>query len=349
MSNMDRKKKIFWSFLALALAGLSVWAVVSQSKELSMKQMLEMVGHSDPIWFVLGIACMFGFIYFEAQAILCIIRSIDYSRQQSRGLVYSASDIYFSAITPSATGGQPASAYFMMKDGIPGVTVTAVLIVNLVMYTFAILTIGVVCVAVRSGLFMRFSLLSKILILFGFAALTVLAIMFILLLRRRKWVYSIGKWGISLLGKLHIIRNVEKRQRNLARKMIDYKNCVDMMYGKRMMLVKVFFLNLAQRASQITVTLMMYMATGGSAAKASDVWATQSFTVIGSNCIPIPGAMGVSDYLLLDGLRDMMSNDMAVKLELLSRSLSFYSCVIISGIIVIAGYATDKRRRRSKS
>jgi hypothetical protein len=45
----------------------------------------------------------------------------------------------------------------------------------------------------------------------------------------------------------------------------------------------------------------------------------------------------------------MMSNDMAVKLELLSRSLSFYSCVIISGIIVIAGYATDKRRRRSKS
>ena len=67
MSNMDRKKKIFWSFLALALAGLSVWAVVSQSKELSMKQMLEMVGHSDPIWFVLGIACMFGFIYFEAQ------------------------------------------------------------------------------------------------------------------------------------------------------------------------------------------------------------------------------------------------------------------------------------------
>ena len=43
MSNMDRKKKIFWSFLALALAGLSVWAVVSQSKELSMKQMLDKI------------------------------------------------------------------------------------------------------------------------------------------------------------------------------------------------------------------------------------------------------------------------------------------------------------------
>ena len=58
--------------------------------------------------------------------------------------------------------------------------------------------------------------------------------------------------------------------------------------------------------------------------------------------------MGVSDYLLLDGLRDMMSNDMAVKLELLSRSLSFYSCVIISGIIVVVGYAIDKKRRRSE-
>jgi hypothetical protein len=313
-----------------------------------MRQMLDMVRDSDPIWFVLGIACMFGFIYFEAQAILCIIRSIDYGRGQSRGLVYSASDIYFSAITPSATGGQPASAYFMVKDGIPGVTVTAVLIVNLVMYTFAILTIGVACIAIKPGLFMRFSTLSKLLIVFGFAMLIVLAVIFILLLRRRKWVYTIGKWGIAVLGKLHIFRNVEKRQRNLARKMVDYKSCVDMMSGKYAMLIKVFLLNLAQRASQITVTLMMYMATGGSAHRASEVWITQSFTVIGSNCIPIPGAMGVSDYLLLDGLRDMMNNDMAVQLELLSRSLSFYSCVIISGIIVIIGYVTDKRRRENK-
>ena len=345
---MDRKKKIFWSLLAIALAALSVWAVVSQSKELSFSHMAEMVRDSDPMWFTMGILCMLGFIVFEGEAILCIISSIGYKRSQGQGMIYSGSDIYFSAITPSATGGQPASAFFMIKDGIPGVTVTAALIVNLVMYTLAIITIGIICIILKHSLLGKLSFLSKLLIVFGFAALALLAVWFYLLLRKRKWVYSIGRACIALLGKLHIIRDVEGRQRNLARKMSDYKKSVELMTGKHVMLFKTFMFNLLQRASQITVTLMMFLATGGDAAKSGDVWATQSFTVIGSNCIPIPGAMGVSDYLLLDGLGGLMDNDTAVKLELLSRSVSFYSCVIISGIIVVAGYAIEKRRRRDK-
>jgi len=112
MQSMDRKKKIFWSFFAVILAALSIWAVVSQSKELSLTQMMEMIRKSEPAWFICGILCMFGFIYFEGAAILSIIKSIGYPRGQREGLIYSASDIYFSAITPSATGGQPASAFF---------------------------------------------------------------------------------------------------------------------------------------------------------------------------------------------------------------------------------------------
>ena len=155
-----------------------------------------------------------------------------------------------------------------------------------------------------------------------------------------------GKKAIALLGRFHLLHDEEDKTRKLARKMADYKNCVEMMSGKYGMLTKAYLFNLAQRASQITVTLMMYMATGGSAGRAGDIWVTQSYTVIGSNCIPVPGAMGVSDYLLLDGLGRFMHNDMAVTLELLSRSVSFYSCVIISGIIVIMGYIIDKSKRK---
>jgi uncharacterized membrane protein YbhN (UPF0104 family) len=214
------------------------------------------------------------------------------------------------------------------------------------MYTLAILTIGVVCILAKPRLFYGFSTLSKILIVFGFIALSFLAVLFYFLLKKRKWIFFMGKKAIALLGRFHLLHDEEGKTRKLARKMADYKNCVEMMSGKYGMLTKAYLFNLAQRASQITVTMMMYMATGGSAGKAGDIWATQSFTVIGSNCIPVPGAMGVSDYLLLDGLGRFMHNDMAVTLELLSRSVSFYSCVIISGIIVIMGYVIDKSKRK---
>ena len=35
------------------------------------------------------------------------------------GLLYAATDFYYSALTPSATGGQPLVIYHMTRDGIP--------------------------------------------------------------------------------------------------------------------------------------------------------------------------------------------------------------------------------------
>lgn len=341
---MSTKKKIIWTLLAILLAGLSIWAVLSQRKELSVTELIQIALNGKPGWVIAAIVCMMGFIVFEGQALLCILKGIGIKRSQHHGMIYSSADIYFSAITPSATGGQPASALFMIKDGIPAAKVTAVLIANLIMYTLAILTIGVVSVIIRPNIAMDFSAFSKALIIFGFVALTLLAIWFVLMLRNRRIVYFIGKALITFLGKLRIYREPEVKIRKLARTMSDYKSCVLLMQGKYKMLAKVFLLNLLQRASQITVTAMMYMATGGSGDRVVDVWTTQSFTVIGSNCIPIPGAMGVYDYLLLDGLSKIVGEGGAVELELLSRGLSFYVCVLISAMIVLSGYFGLRRK-----
>jgi uncharacterized membrane protein YbhN (UPF0104 family) len=91
--------------------------------------------------------------------------------------------------------------------------------------------------------------------------------------------------------------------------------------------------------------VFVYIATTGcSFWQATDVFFIQGYTVLGSSCIPIPGAIGVSDYLMLDGFSTIMSEAQAVNLELLSRSLSFYLCVFICGISVLIRYFTIKKR-----
>lgn len=59
---------------------------------------------------------------------------------------------------------------------------------------------------------------------------------------------------------------------------------------------------------------------------------------IGSNCVPIPGAMGVYDLLLLDGFSGIVPEELAVNLEVVSRSISFYSCLIFCGLVVLYAY-----------
>lgn len=332
------KKKGIWAVLFLVIAAFSIWAVIAQCKDFSLENFKECIRKANPAWLVAAVFCMMGFIVFEGLALQSIIKAFGYPKGWHKGFVYSSADIYFSAITPSATGGQPASGYFMMADGIPGAVVTVSLIVNLIMYTAAFLVVGAVCLMIRPRMYLMFHLPGRILIVVGYAILLGLGIMFYLFIKKEKVIFGLADRVMVFLGKIHILHRINKRRRNLVKTMQEYRECTRMIAGHQKMLVQAFLFNLLQRVSQITVTMCVFLATGGAADKALDIWVTQSLVAIGSNCIPVPGAMGVADYLLLDGFSNMMSAHYATNLELLSRSLSFYSCIIISGVTVVAAW-----------
>lgn len=342
------KKKGIWAVLFLVIAALSIWAVTAQCKDFSFENFKECIRSANWGWIFASLLCMMGFIVFEGMAIQSIIKAFGYPKKWNKGFVYASADIYFSAITPSATGGQPASAYFMHEDGISGAVVTVSLLVNLIMYTAAILTVGVFCLIVRPGLYLGFHLLGRILIVAGYAILVGLGILFLLFVKKEKLIFGLADRGILLLEKLHLMRHTDRRRKKLVKTMQEYRECTNMIAGQGKMLVQAFVFNLLQRVSQISVTLCVFLAMGGSLDHALDIWVTQSLVAIGSNCVPVPGAMGVADYLLLDGFSTMMSAHSATNLELLSRSLSFYSCIIISGMTIAAAYLCRRFGRKQK-
>ena len=113
----DSQKRIVWSIISVAIAALTVWAVISQTKNFSLGEFLEQLKGASPWWIAAAVASMIAYICFEAAALLTICREFGHAPTFRHGLVYSSADLYFSAITPSATGGQPASAFFMRLDG----------------------------------------------------------------------------------------------------------------------------------------------------------------------------------------------------------------------------------------
>ena len=52
--------------------------------------------------------------------------------------------------------------------------------------------------------------------------------------------------------------------------------------GKKSMLLKALLFNVLQRASQIAVTVFVYLATGGSPRHIVDIFAIQSYTILGA-------------------------------------------------------------------
>ena len=152
-----------------------------------------------------------------------------------------------------------------------------------------------------------------------------------------------------MLAKLHLLRNLTKKQEKLNRTMDKYGEATQMLKGKRRLLIKGLLLNILHRGCQILVTVFCFLAGGGSWKMVPDLFAMQSNVVLGAYCIPIPGSMGVTDYMMLDGFSSMgMTEERCANLELLSRGMSFYICILLSGLIVLMKYASIRFRREKK-
>ena len=155
-------------------------------------------------------------------------------------------------------------------------------------------------------------------------------------------IRSTGMGGISADDP----QAVQKLEKKLEVSIEKYSSLVDVIFDGKRMLWKVYILNLLQRLSQIIVTLFTFAALHGDLRKLPQLLATQIYVVMGSNCVPIPGGMGVTDYLMLKGYQQLMSREAAFQLEMLSRGLSFYVCIFVSLTAVLIGYVTIKRKKK---
>lgn len=341
--------KVIWSLLFVAIAAASIYVIVSQSRGFTWQGFVEYLSEASPVYVISAVLCMIGFIVFEGVSLVYIARNFGYKRNLLDGLTYSASDIYLSSITPSATGGQPASAYFMMQSGISGAVATVILLLNLMMYMLAMVVVGFLSFLLRPRLFLSFSVLSKVLIIAGAAVQVGLVLLFWLLLRKEKILFGFCNKCLGFLEWLKVLKKREKIEKRLDSAMVRYRECSKMIVGKHRMVVIVFLFNLLQRISLTMVTVLAYLGTGGAISQAVDIAATQCYVYLGSNVIPMPGAIGVSDYILLDGLGNLVQD--YAHLGIFSRALSFYFCVLLCGIIMLIAYlvyhAIHKRKETS--
>lgn len=335
--------------VALLIAGLTVHTVLRQSKALSVRKLFGALGSASPLWLSLTFLCMLGFIVWEGLSFYSILRRLGHARGFLHCLLYSSGDQFFSAITPSATGGQPASALFMSAHGIPGAVVAFALLLNLILYTLATLLLGAVCLVLRPDLLLRLNSPSRALIVFGMIALSGLCVLFWVLLKKGDIFRRCGARLLRFLHALHLIRDIGLWEGKLSDTVVEYRKCADVVSNNPGLLRGAFLCNLCQRLAQTGITLTLHCALGGIlGARGLDLWAVQVFSLIGSYCVPIPGGMGAVDYLMLDGFRLLFQGDYVYELQTLSRGISFYLCTLLSGVITLVGHTALRLSQKEK-
>ncbi|MCR4923018.1 MAG: flippase-like domain-containing protein [Lachnospiraceae bacterium] len=340
------KKTIFWAIFSIIIAVLTVWAVTAQSRSFSFDRLLELLRSSNKIWLLLSFASMLGYIWFEGLSIITVTSSLGYTKSYKRGLLFGASDVYFSAITPSASGGQPACAWFMLQSGVPAATATVALLITLVMYTLALLLSGLTALVFNFSVFLDFSRLSKIMVVVGSAILLILGFFFLLLLIRPKILYNMCIAFNSFIRGIGFVKFSERLDKKLGKLIEDYSLCSKLLLGKGRIIFRIFIWNMLQRISYIMITFFLFKAVGHNLSHSLKALVVQCLASAGSNCVPIPGAMGAADYMLIDGFKQFLSEEAAINMEVLCRGVTFYGSVTTGLIFVVIGYIIIQIRKK---
>ena len=301
----------------------------------------------NPWLIVAAFVCMLLFIAFEGLSLHLISRRLGYKPKLSSSMVYSSADIYYSAITPSASGGQPASAYYMVKDGMDAGATTFTLVFNLIAYTAAILVIGVLAFIFRPRMFPHFEFFVKFLIIAGIVLQTLLLGFFIACMWCHKAVLKVGNGLISLLARMKIVKNTEKWRGKLTDEVEKYRLSFIEIRKHRALFFQALLLNVAQRVSQVLITCFVCTAADPDASFV-DLFAMQAFVLLGYNSIPLPGGVGAFEYLYLNIYTLRFDNTFIVVAMMVTRVISYYLCMALSGVVTLVYHIRLMKRKRQE-
>lgn len=343
------KKQLLNLLFVLILLGITITVlVVNFEKELNFENIGAFFGSCNPYFIVAAFACMALFVLFEAVSLFFIARNLGHKSKFHQSIAYATADTYYSAITPSATGGQPASAFYMTRDGMGAGRSSFALVFNLIGYTAAVLILGLVALILRPEMFFAIEpFFVKFLIILGLVIQIVLLGLFIGCMFFGKAILKVGNWLIRVFTKIRIIKKPEKWQKKLEDEVGKFSSCRAEIRSHPRVIFEGLIFNVLSRLSQTLIPIFVCLSAKPDSSFI-DLFVMQVLVLFGYNCVPLPGGAGAYEYLYVNiyCIHPGYDEKFIVVAMLISRFIQYYICMIISGIYTLTYHMIGGKKKK---
>lgn len=326
--------------LLLALTGYIVL------KDYSLSELMETVSSVKLPWLGLGVTAMGIFLLCEGMNIARCLHLFGCERITLRhGIKYALVGFFFSSVTPSASGGQPMQLYFMHWDGVKLSHGSLALLFELL--SFQTVTIGLAI----AGYFYRKQVILdamgnlRYLLLLGILLNTVVMALLVCTIFFHKTLEK----PVAAVLKLITLFSRDKAQaleRKLAEQLQEYQKAAVYLRQNRAIFAKTLATTFLQILAMDAVPYFVYKGFGLDVYTVTEIMALQAVLYVAVSALPLPGALGVSESGFMMLFRTLFPTAVLPGAMMISRSISFYLFVLISGIAVAIFWISGKKIRR---
>lgn len=331
---MNARKSMAFGSLLLGISLLALLIMLSSTDVLQVFQAVTQVKLEALI-----IAVVLGLVYvfFEGIILSYLFRRQDQKVGFFRASKWASVGFFFSSITPSATGGQPAQLYYMRQDDISTAKSSTILIGTAVLNKLAMAFIGLIVLLCAYPLVISF--LGTYLWLYyvglichvGFAGFLVFLLMYPQ--PAEKGIIACEK---SLI-RLRILKKSPDRKKKISHFFVEYQRASSCLSSDKTGMFFAFLMSLAQRTVLFLIPGVLCWGFG-SGIHVLDLFLLQASVALAVEMTPIPGAAGISELVSSVALLHFFTGNELIAVILVLRLVSFYLPLIVSSLVVICGY-----------
>ena len=276
-----------------------------------------------------------------------MLRSFGHPVTFWQGMKYAYIGFFFSSITPSSTGGQPAQLYAMKKDGLELSHGTLALIGELTSFQIAVFFMEIMAVAamIQGKVTPQGELLVLAALGFLINILFITGLLSVMFSRRLK-----DKLLRLLYGAINRfpVKNKKKWQEKLDETFCDFQTCADLIRRKPRLMGKVFLVSLIQVICWFSIPYMVCLAMGEQGLAYPQIFLLQTVLFMTTALLPFPGAAGISEYAFIRLFSGVFTENPLAAATLVNRGISFYCLLLISAVMMVFLWRYKGRRKMSK-
>ncbi|MEE0857946.1 MAG: lysylphosphatidylglycerol synthase transmembrane domain-containing protein [Acutalibacteraceae bacterium] len=282
-------------------------------------------------WIAMAVVCQLGNMFIDSVMTYLYVRKEHKEFTLLDGIKSSCVGSFFSAVTPSSTGGQPMQVLFMAKKNIdPGYS-TSCLMQKFLVFQITSTLFSVFALVFRFNFFVN-TITTPVLWVFvvaGFFSQVVVTGGFIFISFNKRLSSWIIKLLDKLLHKLKFIKNPDKYVKQLSEQVEMFHEGNKNLLKKPKLLVVSYALIFVQILLILLVPYCVYRGFSMSGASPVDMICSQAFVNLASAMMPLPGATGAAE-LAFSVFYNMFFGKAILKSALLVwRVITYYGVILI--------------------
>lgn len=338
----DKRKHIGSIVFVLIVFAVTCYIIF---KDNSPREIIEVFKTANIYYLLLGMSMIPIYIFVQGYYLKIILKYLGYKIKFIKGCIYSCIEFYFSGITPSSTGGQPAEMYYMRRDGVPvGVFSIAVLLITAI-FKIVLILLGLMALLFNSSLILSNGITFNIIFFLGLFINSAIIFGCLFLMFSKNLVKTISTKTIRLLGRFKLTKYPEKMLEKFEKHLEEYSLGAKYIKENLKLSLKVILLTLLQRVAMFSVGYFVYRAMGLSEYSYFDIMFIQVAIALAIDSLPFPGGMGITEVMLLLIYDKIFGEDIAIPAMLLTRIISYYFCMIISSITTLVNHVVTSKKQ----